>query len=181
MLHGPIIDRPAPPPPPQYNHIGRTIQKHEKQINHPIEKNQSFHSHFIVIKSIKRKPRISITWLIFCYLKRFYRQNQPANAFFSILGSLGVGRIPAQFQRNRRNSAQTARKRRNSVQTAQSAQFGALGAIRRKRRIQAHSSAFGAFQRIRRIPAHSAQSSAWPATCTATEPARTVSFQNLSS
>ena len=68
-----------------------------------------------------------------------------------------VGRIPAQFQRNRLNSAQTA----------QSAQFGANGAI-------------GAFQRIPTQSAHSSplgQSSAWPST--ATEPARTGLFQSM--
>ena len=80
------------------------------------------------------------------------RRSQPGCASHGYMAVCqAVGRIPAQFQRNRRNSAQTARnrrKRRNSAQSAQSAQFGA---IQRKSRI---SSAFGAFQRTRRNPAH---------------------------
>ena len=77
------------------------------------------------------------------------RRSQPGCASHGYMAVCqAVGRIPAQFQRNRHNSAQTARNRRNS------AQFGALGAIRRKWRIPAHSSAFGAFQRTRRNPAH---------------------------
>ena len=51
----------------------------------PTAKKQSFHRHQINQQEI---PHIDHT-ADFLLLERFYGQNQPTNAFFSILGSLG--------------------------------------------------------------------------------------------
>ena len=80
------------------------------------------------------------------------RRSQPGCANHGYMAVCqAVGRIPAQFQRNRSNSAQTARNRRirrNSAQSAHSSAFQRIPAH------SAHSSAFGAFQRTERNPAH---------------------------